>query len=145
MADFSERALETLREQIRATMSAKRFAHTQGVEQTVAEMAALYCPCKKGMLRAAALLHDCTKEYTEAQTREVLKRARVQLRSDEEESPQIWHAITAPLEIPLSYPNFADEELLGLAAFDSGLPNRANITVSCEKYGIALEKDRKGR
>ena len=39
---------------------------------------------------------------------------------------------------------FADEELLGLATFDLGLPNEANITVSCEKYGIALEKARKG-
>ena len=65
MADFGERALCCLRERLRATMSQKRFAHTLGVEQTVAEMAAFYCPCKTGMLRAAALLHDCTKEYSD--------------------------------------------------------------------------------
>ena len=34
------------------------------------------------------------------------------LRPDEEESPQIWHAITAELEIPALYPDFADPELL---------------------------------
>ena len=112
MPDFSERALDALREELRATMSPKRFAHTLGVEQTVAEMAALYCPRKKGMLRAAALLHDCTKEYTERETREVLEAARVYLRPDEEESPQIWHAITAELEIPALYPDFSDPELL---------------------------------
>ncbi len=112
MADFGERALNTLREKVRATMSAKRFAHTLGVEQTVAEMAALYCPEKTGMLRAAALLHDCTKEYDEKRTREVLARAGVKLRPDERESPQIWHAITAPSEIAALYPDFAEDELL---------------------------------
>ena len=112
MSDFSERALVTLREQVRTVMSEKRFAHTLGAEATVAEMAALYCPEKTGMLRAAALLHDCTKEYGERETREVLKSARVSLRPDEEQSPQIWHAITAELEIPRLYPEFADPELL---------------------------------
>ncbi len=112
MADFSERALDRLREEVRGTMSGGRFAHTLGVEQTVAGMAALYCPEKAGLLRAAALLHDCTKEYDEAQTREVLARAGVKLRPDEEASPQIHHAITAELEIPHLYPAFADPELL---------------------------------
>ena len=112
MPDFSERVLDALREELRGTMSQKRFAHTLGVERTVAEMAALYCPEKTGMLRAAALLHDCTKEYADGQTRAVLEASCVYLRPDEEESPQIWHAITAPLEIPYLYPDFADPELL---------------------------------
>ena len=112
MPDFSERALALLREQIGKAMSKKRLAHTLGVEQTVAEMAALYCPEKTGMLRAAALLHDCTKEYDEAQTRAVLAREGIRLREDEVQSPQIWHAITAPAEIPRLYPDFADPELL---------------------------------
>lgn len=112
MADFGDRALDHLREQVRDTMSQKRFAHTLGVEQTVAEMAASYCPEKTGMLRAAALLHDCTKEYDEKKTKEVLSREGIKLRRDEKESPQIWHAITAPLEITRFYPELADEELL---------------------------------
>ncbi len=112
MPDFSERTLDRLREELRERMSAKRFAHTLGVEQTVAEMAALYCPRNTGMLRAAALLHDCTKEYTERQTREVLSREDVKLRPDEAQSPQIHHAITAELEIPRLYPDLATEELL---------------------------------
>ena len=112
MADFGERALDHLREGVRATMSPKRFAHTLGVEQTVARMAEIYCKDKSGMLRAAALLHDCTKEYDEKQSKEVLAREGVKLRLDEEESPQIWHAITAPFEICRLYPDLATEELL---------------------------------
>ncbi|MBO7341548.1 MAG: bis(5'-nucleosyl)-tetraphosphatase (symmetrical) YqeK [Clostridia bacterium] len=112
MPDFSEKALSRLREQVRDVMSEERFAHTLGVEQTVAEMAALYCPEKQQMLRAAALLHDCTKEYADAQTRAVLAREGIVLRPDEEQSPLIHHAITAALEIPRLYPAFADPELL---------------------------------
>ena len=112
MLDISDRALEHLREQLRATMSQKRFTHTLGVEQTVAEMAAFYCPHKTGMLRAAALLHDCTKEYNDKETKEVLSREGIKLRRDEKESPQILHAITAPPEIARLYPELADEELL---------------------------------
>lgn len=112
MADFSDAQISALRERVRSEISEKRFAHTLGVEQTVAEMAALYCPQKVGMLRAAALLHDLTKEYDEKQSKEVLAREGVKLRPDEEQSPQIWHAITAELEIPHLYPDFADGELL---------------------------------
>ena len=112
MPDFSERVIASLRERLRATISPKRFAHTLGVEQTVAEMAALYCPHKTGMLRAAALLHDCTKEYSDKETKEVLSREGIKLRRDEKESPQILHAITAPFEIARLYPELADEELL---------------------------------
>jgi len=127
MVDFSERALERLRQCVCATMSPKRFAHTLGVEQTVAQMAALYCPEKTGMLRAAALLHDCTKEYDEKRTREVLVRAGVKLRPDERESPQIWHAITAALEIPHLYPDFADMELLSCVRWHT--TGHENMTV----------------
>ena len=112
MPDFSERELSCLREQVRGVMSKERFAHTLGVEQTVAEMAVLYCPEKEQMLRAAALLHDCTKEYSDAETRAVLAREDIVLRPDEEQSPQILHAITALCEIPRLYPAFADPELL---------------------------------
>ena len=112
MADLSDRALEILRAHAQETMSQKRFAHTLGVEQTITEMAVFYCPEKTGMLRAAALLHDLTKEYDERRTKEVLSREGVKLRRDEKESPQIHHAITAPFEIARLYPDLADEELL---------------------------------
>ena len=127
MADFSDRALDRLREELRQTISPKRFAHTLGVEQTACEMAALYCPEKTGMLRAAALLHDCTKEYDEKQSKEVLSREGIKLRRDEKESPQIWHAITAPLEIAQLYPEFANEELLSCVRWHT--TGREGITV----------------
>jgi nicotinate-nucleotide adenylyltransferase len=112
MPDFSEHALAALREELRTGMSEKRYAHTLGVERTVAQMARIYCPHEEGRLRAAALLHDLTKEYSEAQTAAVLQREGIILRPDEQESPQVLHAITAPAEIRRLYPAFADGRLL---------------------------------
>ena len=64
------------------------------------------------MLRAAALLHDCTKEYPKDAEREVLLREEIALREDELASPQILHAITAPAEIQRLYPELATPTLL---------------------------------
>lgn len=101
-----------LRAEMERRLSASRFAHTLGVEREVARMAALYCPEKESMLRAAALLHDLTKEYNADETRRVLDAAGVRLRADEEASPATHHAITAPFEIARLFPDFATPELL---------------------------------
>lgn len=127
MSGFTEAQIGTLFEKVQASMSAKRFAHTAGVEGTVRRMAAIYCPEKEGMLRAAALLHDCTKEYDEEEAKAVLSREGIKLRADERESPQIWHAITAPAEIVRLHPDFADEELLSCVRWHT--TGREGVTV----------------
>ena len=127
MPDFSERTLAPLREALRAYMSPARYAHTLGVEQTVAQMALLFAPQREGVLRAAALLHDLTKEYGEAQTAAVLEREGITLRPDEQASPQVLHAITAPAEILRLYPDLADETLLSAVRWHT--TGRAGMTV----------------
>ncbi len=112
MAVFDGQTLEGLRTAMQAVLSPARFAHTLGVERAAARMAALYCPAKESMLRAAALLHDCTKEYSRAETDAVLLREGILLRPDEAASPAILHAITAPPQIRRLYPLFATPELL---------------------------------
>ena len=61
---FSEEALDNLRGEIMGKMSVKRFSHTLGVEKKAEELCALFAPEKTGMMRAAALLHDITKELS---------------------------------------------------------------------------------
>ena len=60
---FGEADLTALRETVREQMSPKRFHHTAAVEDMVTRLATLYCPEEIPALRAAALLHDITKEY----------------------------------------------------------------------------------
>lgn len=104
--------LDALRERVRGEMSPARYAHTLGVERAVARMARLYCPDKEQMLRAAALLHDITKEQTKEQCAALLAEEGIALRPDEAATPAIYHAITAPIEIRRHYAAFASEELL---------------------------------
>ena len=88
------------------------MAHTLGVERAAAELAALYCPEKEGLLRAAALLHDVTKELSDGEQLAILAANGVALRPDEQASPKVWHGMTAALLIPTRYPAFADAELI---------------------------------
>ena len=64
MIKITEKMLDELRERVMESMSHKRFVHTVAVEQMVARLAALFCPDQTILLRAAALLHDVTKEKT---------------------------------------------------------------------------------
>ena len=57
-----EDQLSALREKISSGMSAKRFRHTAEVEKMVIRLGELYAPDKISERRAAALLHDITKE-----------------------------------------------------------------------------------
>lgn len=104
--------LHSLREEIRQQMSPYRFAHTEGVEDMVARLAALYCPDETVWLRAAALLHDLTKELAESEQRRIMVANGVSLRPDEDVSPKIFHGITAALQIPERYPAWATPELI---------------------------------
>lgn len=112
METFDARVLTALRADMEKALSPARFAHTLGVEETVARMARFFCPAKEGMLRAAALLHDSTKEYGREETDAVLLREGITLRPDEAASPAILHAITAPAEICRLYPTLATPALL---------------------------------
>lgn len=116
-----------LLERVRGAMSEKRYRHTLGVERTVGELAQLYCPEKEELLRAAALCHDFTKEYTAAQTEAVLLREGITLRPDEAASPQILHAITAPAELRRLFPELACDELLALVRWHT--TGHAGMTV----------------
>lgn len=112
MFDFTEERLSRLRAEVGRILSPYRFSHTLGVERMIATLADLYVPEKKGMLRAAALLHDVTKELPEEKQRQIIAAHSITLRPDEAASPKIYHGITAALTIPQLHPDLADEELI---------------------------------
>ena len=121
-------ALDALRECLRKEMSPARYAHTLGVERAVCEMAKWYCPEREPMLRAAALLHDLTKEYTRDMSEAVLSREGITLRPDERATPAVHHAITAPFEIARRYPEYATNDLLSAVRWHT--TGREGMTLS---------------
>ena len=58
---MGETDLEQLRSAVRARLSGKRYRHTLGCEETAAALARRYGACQT-QARAAAILHDITKE-----------------------------------------------------------------------------------
>ena len=128
MAEITESMLDGLREQIRASMSEKRFRHTAEVEQMVIRLGELYAPEQIPMLRAAALLHDLTKEYKKDYHLMICARKNIPLTKEDVYAPKTLHARTAAALIPERYPELASEELISCVRWHT--TGRRNMTLT---------------
>ncbi len=72
----------------------------------------IYAPDRVMMLRAAALLHDITKEYTTALQLQLCETLNIELEADAYFAPKTLHARTAATLIPDEYPELADREII---------------------------------
>ena len=127
---WTEEEISSLREQVRDTMSEKRFTHTAAVEKMAVRLAELYVPEKTSLLRVAALLHDMTKEYTVERQREICCAYGLACSAEDERSPKTFHAKTAALLIPTHHPRFAHPEVIDCVRWHT--TGRVNMTL-CEK------------
>lgn len=112
MINITEKNLDKLRLSVGEKLSLFRYEHTLGVERMARRLALILAPEKLNILRAAALLHDVTKEKTFEEHMDICRRFEYELRDDEKRSPAILHAITASLIIPDEYPELADKEII---------------------------------
>ena len=96
--------LDALRERVKGTMSEKRYAHTAAVERMVVRLGELYCPELIPELRAAALLHDITKEQPLENQLQLCKTFDIILEPTAALAPKTLHARTAAALIPAEYP-----------------------------------------
>jgi nicotinate-nucleotide adenylyltransferase len=108
MSAFCEQELSALRTLLQREQSATRFAHTLGVEECACRMAELLVPEKKQMLRAAALLHDLTKELTPEEQEALCEEYGIPVDEGQRLSPKTYHAKTAAARIAREFPTFAD-------------------------------------
>ena len=127
---FSDAQIDALRERVRGSMSDYRFIHTAEVEKMAARIGELYAPDKLDILRAAALLHDVTKELKPDEQIEMLRVAGEDVEALELASHKTFHARTAVYAILRDYPEFADGELLAAVRYHT--TGRADMSI-CEK------------
>lgn len=127
---FSDAQIDALRERVRGSMSDYRFIHTAEVEKMAVRIGELYAPDKLDILRAAALLHDVTKELTPDEQIEMLKVAGEDVTALELASHKTFHARTAVYAVLRDYPEFADGELLAAVRYHT--TGRADMSI-CEK------------
>jgi len=110
---INEKTLNELRRKIEtAQMSEKRRAHTLAVEKAAIMLGELYAPEKTDVLRAAALLHDITKELTVEEHVKILREHGIEPTKAEIIADKTLHAKTAALLIPEKYPEFATADVV---------------------------------
>lgn len=125
--DFSKNALDALREEIKNGLSEYRFRHIEEVERMIARLGVLYLPTELPMLRAAALLHDVTKEFSNEKHEEILCSHGIIVTDADRLSPKLYHAVTAALLIPGKFACFAHPTLLSAVRYHT--TGRADTTV----------------
>ena len=125
---ITEEMLDALRRQVSAGMSLRRFVHTAEVEKMAAYLGSIYEPDKIPLLRAAALLHDVTKEYPQETQIELCREYGVELEADAYFAPKTLHARTAAAIIPEKFPDFADAEIISCVRYHT--TGRADMTLS---------------
>ena len=132
---FGEAELTALRQRILSEMSPKRYHHTAAVEDMVVRLATLYCPEEIPALRAAALLHDITKEYDIPTQMTLLTEAGQPPAQGEEFAHKTFHARTAALLIPDNYPAFNCETVVNAVRWHT--TGREDMTLTEELLYLA--------
>lgn len=128
MIKITEKTLNTLREKMKGSMSEKRFVHTAAVEEMVARLCALYCPEHTLQLRAAALLHDFTKELTPEAQQALCEAYDIPVDDLQRLSPKTYHAKTAAARIVRDFPEFADPIIIDAVRWHT--TGRAGMTLT---------------
>lgn len=108
MIEITESILDDLRGHIASKMSPKRLRHTLAVEDMAAKLCALFCPEETLKMRAAALLHDITKELDTEEQISLCQKYELPVTRADILSPKTFHARTAAALIAAEYPALAD-------------------------------------
>ena len=112
MMKYTDIQIEELRHRVEERMSKKRFLHSLGVEKMAAYIGQRVLPESVSELRAAALLHDISKEYSEAEYFLTIKKHNLTLTEEDLATPPLWHSITAPGVVADEFSEYADEDVL---------------------------------
>lgn len=120
---FSEEKLLDLKEKVRLRMSEKRFSHTLGVERCAKKLGELILPERVLELRAAAVLHDISKEMPLELQFDILRENAFELTEEDKETIGVIHSFSAPYVVKRDFSDFATDDILS-AVF--------NHTLACE-------------
>ena len=110
--NFSKEQIDILRNSVREKLSEKRFIHTLGVEDMAVKIAEKCLPCDVNKIRVAALLHDISKEYSEAEHFELVKKHNLILTDEDIASPALWHSLTAASVVLDDFVEYSDKDVL---------------------------------
>jgi len=122
--------LDVLREKAVEGMSDKRRIHTLAVEQMALRLGAIYAPEKINILRAAALLHDVTKEIKLQGQLELCDKYGIEVSENDKLAPKTFHAKTAAKVIEDRYSEYAHDDVVSAVRWHT--TGREGMSI-CEK------------
>ena len=122
--------ISALRQDVGKMMSGFRLEHTLGVEKMAVKLGEIYCTEEENVLRAAALLHDITKELTVSEQTKIYEKYGKTPSKEELAAPATLHSVTASLIIPEKYPELADEQIVSAVRYHT--TGREGMSL-CEK------------
>lgn len=122
--------LDVLREKAVEGMSDKRRIHTLAVEQMALRLGAIYAPDKINILRAAALLHDVTKEIKLQGQLELCDKYGIEVSENDKLAPKTFHAKTAAKVIEDRYSEYAHDDVVSAVRWHT--TGREGMSI-CEK------------
>lgn len=128
MIKITEEILEKMREYARSKISERRYAHTEAVEREISALSDIYCPEKKDKLRAAAILHDITKEYNVEKQLQLCGEYGILINDLVLRSPKCFHAITAEAVAADVFGEYVDGEILSAIRFHT--TGRREMTIA---------------
>lgn len=109
---MTEKNIVELRETVKASLSGKRSFHTLAVEQMAMRLGQIYAPDEINTLRAAALLHDITKEFKTDEQLKLCEVYGIKLTDNDILAPKTLHARTAAEKIKRDFTDFADQKII---------------------------------
>jgi predicted HD superfamily hydrolase involved in NAD metabolism len=124
---INEKMLDELRTAVSFEVSAKRFEHICGVERCARRLGEYIIPEQVNELRAAALLHDVSKELPLDEQIALLKQNGFELTEEDMATEGVLHSFTAPIVIRKKFPNFATDNIL--RATENHTVGRENMSV----------------
>lgn len=109
---YSDKQLDDLMAAVSARMSEKRFSHTLGVAACAVRLGRALLPEKISELKAAALLHDVSKELPVSRHLEILRSDSEEYTDEDFETKGVLHSFTAPYIIKEYFPDFYIPEIV---------------------------------
>ena len=109
---FTDAQIDSLRREVGGRLSEKRFAHVLGVEKMAVKLGELCLPDMVDKIHVAALLHDISKEYYEAEHFLIAEKHNIVFSDAEIDEPALWHSLTAAAVVTDEFPGYADEDVL---------------------------------
>lgn len=109
---LTEDELEALREAVKPYYTEKRLSHTLGVEREAESLGRIFLPEDVTRLRAAALLHDITKNLPTEKQLKICEEFGIITEDADIAAPKLFHAKTGSLLAERDFSGYTDGEII---------------------------------